>query len=185
MRRWREEAGRTQKQAAHRLSRTLQHISNLETKRLPGQSDLEILLLFYGKEERIPFMCELLRAARANTDWWRGCGVPEWFELFLALEAAATEIAGYHAVAVPDLLQVPPHEHADEQEAAVRLRAERQRILDRADPPQLWTVLDESVLHRGDARTLPRQLEHLLAMSEGPWVGLQVLPVTTTPPTRT
>lgn len=188
MRRWREEAGYTQKDAAARLNRTLQHISNLETKRLPGQSDLEILLLFYGKDERVPFMRELLRAAREKTNWWQAFAVPEWFELFLALESGAAEIVSYDAVVVPELLQVTPYARAvvrgdpdltdDEVEAALRLRAGRQRIFDRSDPPHVWTVLDESVLHRvrGDRRTTARQFEHLLAVSERPGVDLQVLP---------
>jgi transcriptional regulator with XRE-family HTH domain len=192
MRKWREEAGYTQKDAAKRLDRTVQHISNLETKRLPGQSDMEVLLLFYAKDERIPFMCELLRAARKKANWWKAFSgaVPEWFDLFLALESGATEISSYDAMVVPGLLQVTPYARAimrgnpdledEEVERRVDLRGNRQReILHRTTPPHVWTVLDEAALRRtrGDKGTMLRQYKHLLEISDMPRLDIQVLPL--------
>jgi uncharacterized protein DUF5753/helix-turn-helix protein len=190
MRKWREEAGYTQKDAAKRLGRTVQHISNLETKRLPGQSDMEVLLLFYGKDERIPFMCELLRAARKKSNWWKAFSgaVPQWFDLYLAMESGATEISSYDALVIPGLLQVTPYARAimrgnpdfddEEVEQRVDLRIGRQDILLRANSPHLCTVLDEGVLHRmrGDKQTMIRQYKHLLELSEMPKIDIQVLP---------
>lgn len=190
MRKWRDEAGFTQKDAAKRLGRTVQHISNLETKRLPGQSDLEVLIAFYGKDDRIPFMCELLKAANKKSNWWKGFSgaVPTWFDLYLALESGATEIASFDTMVVPGLLQVTPYARAvirgnpdladEEVEERVDLRTKRQEIFDRDDPPHVWVVLDESVLHRkrGDEQTMIRQYKHLLEMSERPRVDIQVLP---------
>jgi hypothetical protein len=135
-------------------------------------------------------MRELLAAAKKRSNWWESLSsaVPEWFDLFLALESGATEIAGFDAMVVPDLFQVTPYARAvvrgnpdlsDEQvEDRVALRTGRQAIFDRDDPPRLWAVLDESVLHRvrGDQQTMVQQYKHLLELSERPRVDIQVLP---------
>jgi hypothetical protein len=61
---------------------------------------------------------------------------------------------------------------------AVTGRLERQATLDRADAPQIWSVLDEGVLHRriGDAKTMRDQLEHLADLSARAKIGVQVVP---------
>jgi transcriptional regulator with XRE-family HTH domain len=191
LRKWRLETGMPQKAAALRLDRTVQHISNLEAGQLPTASDLEILLAHYGKEDRIPFMRELLSSAKKARSWWTAMSgaVPKWFDLFLGLESGATELHSFDAVEVPGLLQTADYATAvlrgnpdltDEQVAQrTRIRLGRQRILDRENEPvHLRTVLDESVLYRrrGDAGTMRAQLEHLLELSERPRIDLQVLP---------
>src|SRR5689334_8995730 len=71
LQRWRKEAQLSQKDAAKRLDRTPQHISNLESgERVPAASDLELLLDLYGKPDRIDFMRELLSAAKKGRNWW-------------------------------------------------------------------------------------------------------------------
>lgn len=191
LKRWRQEAGLGQKDAAKRIARTVQHISNLESDRLPSAADLELLLDFYGKADRIPFMLELLSAARRARNWWTALSgaVPKWFDLFLGLESGAAELATFHTILVHGLLQTPDYARAvlhgnpdltdDEIDKAVELRLGRQQILDRtADPVRLWVVLDESVLHRpyGGANVMHGQLQHLLDMSERPGIDIQVLP---------
>ncbi len=55
---------------------------------------------------------------------------------------------------------------------------DRQRILERGDPPQIMIALDEGVLRRrvGGGGTMREQLGHLLAVAELPKVCLQVIP---------
>ncbi|MFI7672599.1 helix-turn-helix transcriptional regulator [Actinophytocola sp. NPDC049390] len=191
LKKWRLEAKLPQKDAAKRLDRTVQHISNLESGQLPTAADLELLLGLYGKADRIPFMRELLSAARKARNWWTALSgvTPKWFDLYLGLESGAAELYSFDTVVVPGLLQTREYATAvlrgnpdlsDEQlEQGVELRLGRQQILDRAeDPVHLWTVLDESVLYRqrGDAKAMRDQLKHLLEMSKRPRTDIQVLP---------
>ena len=55
---------------------------------------------------------------------------------------------------------------------------ERQRILNREEPPVLWVVLDEAALYRriGGTAVMRQQLAHLLGMFGKPWLQIQVLP---------
>jgi transcriptional regulator with XRE-family HTH domain len=192
LQRWRKEAGLAQKDAAKRLDRTPQHISNLESgERLPSAADLELLLGQYGKEDRIEFMRELLSAAKRARNWWTALSgaIPRWFDLYLGLESGASELSTFETVLVPGLLQTREYAEAvirgnpnlttEQVDQLVNLRMGRQQILDRdEDPVHLWAVLDESVLHRqhGGAIAMHRQLKHLLEMSERPRIDIQVLP---------
>lgn len=188
----RAEARLTQKDAATRIGRTQQHIGYLESARnLPSAGDLEILLGLYGVPDQIDLMLEMLTAAKKGKNWWANLGsaVPPDFDLFLGLESGAAELSSYDSTLVRGLLQT--HEYADavmqaasditaiERAQRVELRMGRQRILDRAEPVRLWTVMDESVLYRqrGDTEVMHQQLAHLLAMSERPRIDIQVLPL--------
>ncbi|HEV2784411.1 MAG TPA: helix-turn-helix transcriptional regulator [Actinophytocola sp.] len=192
LQRWRKEANLAQRDAAKRLDRTPQHVSNLESgERLPSAADLELLLDMYGKPDRIPFMRELLSAARRARNWWTALSgaVPKWFDLYLGLESGASGLSSFDTMLVPGLLQTRDYAEAvirgnpdlkDEQvRQGVELRIGRQQILDREDDPvHLWTVLDESVLYRirGDAVVMHAQLAYLLELSERPRIDVQVLP---------
>jgi transcriptional regulator with XRE-family HTH domain len=191
LRKWRLEAGLGQKDAAKRLDRTIQHISNIESDRLPNLGDLELLLDLYGKADRIPFMRELLSAAKKAKNWWNALSgaVPKWFDLFLGLESGASELATYETILVPGLLQTHDYARAvlrgnpdltdEEIENAVEVRVGRQQILNReTDPVHLWVVLDESVLYRpyGGTTVMLEQLKRLLEVSERPGIDIQVLP---------
>lgn len=192
LKKWRLEAKLPQKDAAKRLDRTVQHISNLEAGQLPTAADLELLLGLYGKADRIPFMRELLSAARKAKNWWTALSgvTPKWFDLYLGLESGAKELFMYNTIVVPGLLQT--HEYAmavlrgnpdlNEEQIAqgADLRIGRQQILDREpEPVRFWTVLDESVLYRkrGDAAVMRGQLEHLIEMSKRPRIDIQILPL--------
>jgi len=189
LRRWRLDRGLSQKTAAEHAGRSVQHISNLESGRLPTAGDLELLLDLYGQTEKTRFMRELLSAAKKAKNWWTGMSgvVPTWFDLFLGLESGATELAIYETVLVNGLLQTPDYaravlrgnpQHSDEEiDTCVELRMRRKEIFDRADPARLRMVLDESVLHRphGGPAVLCKQLDHLLELSERPGIDIQIL----------
>ena len=83
---------------------------------------------------------------------------PASFRPFSAYEAGARSLRLFEHVLVPGLLQTAgyaravlstrPHTSADEIEELVTARLARQALLARADPPRLYVLLDEGVLHR-------------------------------------
>lgn len=196
--RLRQGAGLTLKEVSKRLGCSLSHVGHLETGRnLPAQAELEVLLDFYQVGERIPSFVELRSAARGAKDWWEPFkgAAPGWFDLFLGLESAAAQIESYDAQVIPGLFQTPAYaeavvragrpELADEEVARrVELRQARQEVLTRKpEPPTVWSILDESVLHgtAGEPAVMRDQLEHLVKLTELPNVTILVLPMSTRP----
>lgn len=116
---------------------------------------------------------------------------PNWFWQVIELEQQANFIQEFETVAIPGLLQTEayaravfrtahPVASALQIEQFVTARLDRQRILDRRDPPQIMIALDEAVLRRrvGGGRVMGEQLGHLMAMADLPRVHLQVIPFT-------
>ncbi|WP_436499593.1 Scr1 family TA system antitoxin-like transcriptional regulator [Actinokineospora sp. HUAS TT18] len=191
LKRWRDDAGLKQADAAKRVGRSIANISLIEKGQLPSAADLELLLDLYGKQDRIPFMRELLDSAKKAKNWWAPLSgdVPGWFDLFLGLEDGAAELSSFDSVVVPGLLQTREYAEAvirgnpdltDEQVTQlVEVRLGRQLVLTRAsNPVHLSTVMDESVLYRkrGDAKVMHDQLAHLLRLSHRPRIDIQILP---------
>src|SRR5487761_675073 len=125
------------------------------------------LLIAYGVTDpaEIESFLSLCRNA-AKAGWWHSYGdvLPEWFRTFVGLEEAASLIRGYEPHWVPGLLQTEDYARAsvrtgfpDAPDAEVErrgtLRLAPQKILDGPDPPQLWVVIDETVLRRAVATT--------------------------------
>jgi len=114
---------------------------------------------------------------------------PRWFLDWVKAERDALTLRTWEPMLIPGLLQTADYARElfrawqrssadDELDALVNGRLERQAILDKPDPPELWVVLDESVLHRltGSAKIMYDQLEHLQDMSARPSVAVQVVP---------
>jgi hypothetical protein len=112
--------------------------------------------------------------------------LPSWFQPYAEMEAKAAYISTYQCQLVYGLLQTEAYARAvlgveqserrlDEMVAA---RMDRQRILEREQPPVLWVVLDEAVLHRqiGSRAVMREQLSHLLDLFGQQWLDIQVLP---------
>ena len=150
-----------------------------------------MLLALYGVGERTDAFLALVDAARKGKDWWADFpGVPQWLDLLLGMEAAAVTINSYDTMLVPGLLQTPAYAEAviravepnlpdEEVQQRIDLRLVRQDVLTRQpDPPAVWCVLDESVLHRkaSNPAVLVEQLKHLVKLSKLPNVHIQVLP---------
>ncbi|MFE9039870.1 Scr1 family TA system antitoxin-like transcriptional regulator [Streptomyces sp. NPDC007818] len=110
--------------------------------------------------------------------------LPPWFQEYAELEAKAAYISTYQSQMVYGLLQTEEYARAvlgvqqtDRLEKMLAGRMERQRILQREQPPVLCVVLDEAVLRReiGGRDVMRAQLEHLLSFIDAPWVQIQVL----------
>jgi transcriptional regulator with XRE-family HTH domain len=115
---------------------------------------------------------------------------PQWFRSWLDAEREATSLRTWQPMLVPGLLQTADYARAlfrawqsasttdDELEELVTARIERQEILDRPRPPELWVVLDEAVLHRhiGSRKIMHDQLAQVADMSCRPGITVQVVP---------
>ncbi|MFD5092524.1 helix-turn-helix domain-containing protein [Amycolatopsis thailandensis] len=195
MKRLREAAGYDRATAAERIGKATTVIAHIETSRnLPAPADLEILLDFYGVPERAPRFLDLTKRAKRGRDWWINFddGVFDWFNLYLGLETGAARIRTVDLVVLPGLFQTRDYALAiiregrrwdtnAELETMVDLRMARQEILDRpADAPQIWSILDESVLRRqvGGPAVMRDQLQHLMDLTERSNIDIQVLPFT-------
>jgi transcriptional regulator with XRE-family HTH domain len=113
---------------------------------------------------------------------------PGWFANWPDREARAAKLRSFELAVVPGLLQTEAYARAllsdrigsdpDEVDEKVAARMERQVILDRAKPPELWVVVDEGVLHRpvGGPDVMREQLKHLCEMARRPNIVVRVLP---------
>ncbi|MGW5675162.1 DUF5753 domain-containing protein [Streptomyces sp. NPDC003860] len=114
---------------------------------------------------------------------------PNWSRAYMAAEASASVIRSYMAHTVHGLLQTPDYarallrlgrtwQSAEQLEERVSARLARQVRLYGPDAPQLWVVLDESVLCRpvGGPTVMRAQLIHLLEACERPNITIQVMP---------
>jgi len=117
---------------------------------------------------------------------WDGA-YPSWFEDWLAVEQSAVALRIWQPIIVHGLLQTASYAlalfigaHAREEvlDSLVTARLDRQQILSRSEPPNLWVVLDEIVLHRliGSPEIMREQLAHMAELAQLPHVSVQIVP---------
>lgn len=193
LRRLREAAELSRAEVAYAIRGSESKISRLELGRVGfKERDVADLLTMYGVSdpaEREIFL-EMVRKA-SEPGWWNRYSdlLPGWFQDYVGLEESASRIQTYELQFVPGLLQVEDYARAvashgkpeavtDEVERRVAFRMRRQKVLARPAAPQLWAVIDESVLYRpiGGQAVLRAQIEHLLEMTAQPRVTLQIVP---------
>jgi transcriptional regulator with XRE-family HTH domain len=192
LRRLREIAEITPQQAAREIGASESKISRMERGRNALKyDDVAELLFFYGVSDETVREELLSLARRANQPgWWHSYNdvLPDWFQPYVGLEAAALRIRSYEAHYIPGLLQTPRYAAAvialdgfppEEVDRRVGLRHARQRRF-REGAVRLWAIIDEAALHRrfGDADVMRGQLEELAAAAKLPNLTLQVTPFT-------
>lgn len=196
LRRFREASGISREAAGEAIRASQAKISRLELGRVGFKvRDIVDLLTLYGvtdDEERAAVM-NLVQQANAR-GWWQHDNdlLPSWFEMYLRLEQEARVVRTYQVQFVPGLIQTEEYARAvimsghrshpaHEIDRRVRLRMERQKMLDQPDAPHLWAVIDEAALTRpfGPPRVMRAQLQHLLDVSAASNVTVQVLPFRT------
>lgn len=152
---------------------------------------VQVLLETYGvgDDETASFVDLAEEANRPG--WWQRFHdvLPDWFSLYVSLEGSARIIRSYEPHFVPGLLQTEAYARAvmeagtigqagpETTERHVSLRMERQRLLERPDPPHLWVIMDETVLRRPvsiHGEVMRDQLDRLLEFAERDRVTLQV-----------
>jgi hypothetical protein len=192
----RDAAGFTAAQAAERLRIAPSTVTRVEKAETPLKlATVKMLLEVYGvKPAEIEEFLTLLDQA-STPGWWQSFRdvLPGWFSMHVSLETAATSLRSYEPAVVPGLLQTPEYARAVLQrglpritsevlERRVHLRTTRRELLTRSDPqpPQLWAVMDETVLRRpaGGPEVMRGQIEHLLDVADLPNVTLQICPFT-------
>ncbi|MCT9139587.1 helix-turn-helix domain-containing protein [Streptomyces violarus] len=196
---FREDAGLAQDQAARAVGFSPAKLSRIESgkgRRPPTENDVRALLQLYGTDDyEVSVLLKLLRRA-GEPGWWQRYDkrlMPEWFDRLVGLQEAAATIRTFEIQYVPGLLQTPaytravverglPNAPAGEVERRVELRRRRARLLMRQEAPQLWAVIDESVLLRvlGSTDVMREQLTHLVEMAERPNVTVQIVPLSVT-----
>jgi transcriptional regulator with XRE-family HTH domain len=193
LRRLRVAAGVSREAAGDAIRGSHAKISRLELGQVSfKQRDIADLLTLYGVREPAERDWFFTLVAQANThNWWHSFAdlVPDWFEVYIGLEEAASVIRGYEVQFIPGLLQTEDyaravvrlgHPQADDEEIdrRVRLRTTRAELLRRPQPPTMWVVIDEAALRRplGGRTVMRAQIEHLLEMSRLTNVTIQVAP---------
>jgi hypothetical protein len=193
LRRLREAQGVSREDAGWEIRSSESKISRMELGRVSfKERDVEDLLTLYGVVDSDERQRLLALARQANTPgWWHRYGdvLPNWFQSYLGLEAAASLIRTYEVQFVPGLLQTADYARSvvllghgrarpEEIDRRVDLRMRRQNILDRPEPVQLWAVIDEAVLRRpvGSRAVMRGQLQALVDATQRPCVHLQILP---------
>ncbi|MFE0451296.1 helix-turn-helix domain-containing protein [Streptomyces sp. NPDC058914] len=195
----REDVGLSQEQAARALGFSPAKLSRIEAgkgRRPPVEADVRALLELYKTDEyEASVLLQLLRRA-GEPGWWQRYDkrlMPEWFDRLVGLQEAATAIRTFEIQYVPGLMQIPAYTRAvvqrglptassREVERRVELRTRRCELLARPDAPQVWAVVDESVLLRvlGGREVMREQLAHLVELAQMPHVTLQIVPLDVT-----
>lgn len=195
LRRLREEAGLTHSEVARRLEWSPSKVSRIETGQSRVQTgDVRDLLEIYGVTDQATCesLVQLAREARRR-GWWTRYTDVLGSGTYVGLEAEAAGLHTYESMFIPGLLQTEDYARAviragqtrpDPETLSRRLSARmaRQEILERNDPPEIWAVLDESVVSRpiGGPGVMRAQLQHLIELTTKPntTLTLQILPFT-------
>ncbi|MET9336218.1 helix-turn-helix transcriptional regulator [Nonomuraea sp. NPDC003804] len=193
LRRLRTAKGISREDAGYAIRASHAKISRLELGQVSfKERDVADLLTMYGVTDPGDRARLLDLARQANQPgWWHKYNdlLPNWFEVYIGLEGAASIIRTYENQFVPGLLQTPDYARAvislahdrapkSEMERRVTLRMTRQERLGGERPVALWAVLDEAVLRRalGGNETMRGQIGHLIEVADLPNVTVQVMP---------
>lgn len=112
---------------------------------------------------------------------------PDWLDRWRQIESEATSLNYFEIFVVPGILQTPEYatailragDHAARDiDARVSMRLDRQKILDRDNPPMVVAVMDEDALKRsiGGPEVMAGQLAHLIDLAERPNIAIHVVP---------
>jgi transcriptional regulator with XRE-family HTH domain len=182
LRRARASAGMSQEQLGRRISFSADLVGKVETSERAATQEFA-----QRCDEVFPQLDGLFGRLVALARRWNGPH-PQWFRDWVETEREATSLRWWEPMLVPGLLQTAgyarailgagPDTTADMLEELVTARLERQNVLDRAKPPELWVVIDEAVLHRliGSRKIMYDQLLHLADTSCRPSITVQVVP---------
>jgi transcriptional regulator with XRE-family HTH domain len=165
-------------------------LHRIETGKVPVTvANVRALCWLYGVDESIANALSDLALGTSQEEWWDASpAIPDWFKLYVGLEASAAAISTYEGEVVPGELQTEQYARAiygaeqapsDAIERHVKLRMQRQAATASRHPkPHLVTVLGEGVLTRqvGGPEVLAAQIDHLRAAARQDHVEIRVLP---------
>jgi transcriptional regulator with XRE-family HTH domain len=198
LRRLREAHSIKLEEVAEQLGVAASTLSRIETGKAPTRSAyLTAMLEMYGVDDpgQRQVLIDMAREGHRK-GWWAAYEdvLPTGFGIYVGLEAEAASLRAYESLVVHGLLQTEEYARAvtttvhrklatDEIERLVSLRMHRQDAMLRADPLELWLILDEAVVRRavGGPELMHNQLTHLADASLWPNVTLQLLPFSSGP----
>jgi hypothetical protein len=148
--------------------------------------------LYNAPTERVQELVALAWAARQGPYWedYDRVALPDWFGIYADLERAASAIAAWEPMFVAGLLQTQEYMQAlmeaDDQLDAravqdrVRFRRTRQKVLERADRPQITVVQGAGslILQVGSPEVMAGQVAHLRDLHVRGLAEVLVLPAT-------
>ncbi|WP_454194792.1 helix-turn-helix domain-containing protein [Nocardia sp. Marseille-Q1738] len=187
----REGSGLSIRLASKAIGKGAGSLQRLETGAAPVIHDevLEGLCLLYDRPDMIEVLKALARQGR-EPNWWHQYGdvIPETFNVYVGLEAAAEKLRIYRPDLISGLFQTSDYARAldrlyfiddtpDELERRIRVRRERQNLITRkVSPVQVELIVDEGVLRKrvGGPKVMGQQLRHLADMP--PNVTVRILP---------
>jgi transcriptional regulator with XRE-family HTH domain len=115
--------------------------------------------------------------------------LPEGYTAYISFEAEARSVRNYESLYIPGLLQTEDYARAvivgglptashTEVEQRVQARLERQDLLRRDGPLELWAIVDEAAIRRivGGHEVMEAQLKHVLDAAQAPNVTFQMIP---------
>ncbi|MCM2427637.1 helix-turn-helix domain-containing protein [Streptomyces sp. RKAG337] len=195
LRKMRDRAGKTAREAAGLLGNDQAKISHMESGRI-GISEERIrrLAAFYSCDDEtlIDALCAIAKEQRGQ-GWWdeyRGV-LPPGFVDIAELEHHATYLRSLQALTLPGLFQTEDYARTifaggiprmPESEVAVRVehRLRRRAIFQRVSPPSYEAIIHEAALRMrfGGVQITCAQLEHLLEVAHWPTVTVRVIPFT-------
>jgi transcriptional regulator with XRE-family HTH domain len=192
LRRLRESAGLTQEDVSERTGKdrsTLYRLENAQQR--PQRSTLIQLLDLYGTDqERRAELLTLLREA-GQRGWMQldRSDLREIYADYISFESEARSVSDYESLFIPGLLQTEDYARAvirgalpqateEQVESRVTARMERQALLTRDNPLQLWAIMDEAAARRvvGGPAVMREQLARLRDTAALPNVTVQVIP---------
>jgi len=183
---------KTQKQVAQAMDWSPSKLLRIETGETSiSVSDLTALLGHYEvtDQRRTSELVEMAKVAKRQT-WasYRDVFTPE-FMVYLGYESSASRIRQFHPMLIPGLLQTEeyaraiaeslrPKKRSDpDVDRQIQARMERQELLSRDGPPEMFFILDEAVVRRavGRGNTMVRQLNHLKELNRRSNVNIQII----------
>lgn len=194
LRQLREEAGITVAHAAEALEWSTPRIWRVEKGAVPMRAfDVQNMCQVYGAPRELTDALTGLAKETKAKGWWQAYGevVPDWFDLYVGLESAASTIRVYEPEQIDGLLQTAkyaaelyrvrrPDVPDEELQGMVHVRLRRQKILIRpVATPGYVAVLGEPALRRPlrDTSAMVAQLQHLLEIAKRRNVSIRVLPL--------
>lgn len=187
----RQKAGLTQQIAADQLVWSTSKIVRIEQGTVPvTPTDVRAMLHLYeiSDESRIAELVELAKDAREDKGWGTFNDVlsQTGIELF-GYESSAKVIYKYEPSVIPGLFQTQDYARAllkalgnSEQQVERRLeaRAQRQRLLDQPDRPDLNFILGEAAISRpvGGEEVMREQITQVLELAKADGISVQLLP---------
>ncbi|KOX33058.1 MULTISPECIES: helix-turn-helix domain-containing protein [unclassified Streptomyces] len=195
LRKMRESAGKTAREAAGLLSTDQAKVSHLEAGRIGVSVErIRRLATFYqcDNEPLISALCAIALEHRGKHwyDDFRGKLDPAWLNM-AELEHHAVSMRSMQSITFPGPFQtenyaralfsgVTPKLPEDEVEARVEHRLKRFTIFERETPPQYTAIIHEAALRMrfGGRKVVREQLEYLIEISKLPTVFIRVIPFT-------